>query len=73
MARLSRQAGEEGAERRRVELEKKQLQEQLLNAAADLEKTRQNLANSEAKVCLFSLIEVSVFSINKFLNISTIR
>lgn len=50
MARVSRQAGEEGAERRRVEAEKKDLQEKLDNMAADLEKSRQNLANSEAKV-----------------------
>lgn len=50
MARLSRQAGEEGSERRRVEIEKKELQEKLQSAAAELEKTKQNLANSEAKV-----------------------
>ncbi|XP_013200605.1 golgin subfamily A member 1 [Amyelois transitella] len=49
VARLSRQAGEEGAERRRVELEKKELQENLVNMSAELEKVRQNLANSEAK------------------------
>lgn len=52
MARLSRQAGEEGAERRRVELEKKMLHEKLLNVTAELEKTKQNLVNSEAKVIL---------------------
>lgn len=50
MARVSRQAGEEGTERRRVEAEKKELQEKLANMAAELEKTKQNLANSEAKV-----------------------
>ncbi|CAK1549765.1 unnamed protein product [Leptosia nina] len=50
LARLSRQAGEEGAERRRVENEKRELQQNLLELSADLEKTRQNLANSEAKV-----------------------
>ncbi|XP_045510897.1 golgin subfamily A member 1 isoform X1 [Colias croceus] len=50
VARLSRQAGEEGAERRRVENEKKELQENLLEISADLEKAKQNLANSEAKV-----------------------
>ncbi|PZC72570.1 hypothetical protein B5X24_HaOG210928 [Helicoverpa armigera] len=50
VARLSRQAGEEGSERRRVEIEKKEMQEKLLNAAAELEKAKQNLANSEAKV-----------------------
>lgn len=50
MARLSRQAGEEGAERRRVEGEKKELQEKLVNIIAELEKTRQQLANSDAKV-----------------------
>lgn len=50
VARLSRQAGEEGSERRRVEIEKKELQEKLQSAAAELEKTKQNLANSEAKV-----------------------
>nr|XP_037877746.1 golgin subfamily A member 1 isoform X1 [Bombyx mori] len=50
VARLSRQAGEEGSERRRVEIEKKELQEKLSSVAADLEKCRQNLANSEAKV-----------------------
>ncbi|XP_050550990.1 golgin subfamily A member 1 isoform X2 [Spodoptera frugiperda] len=49
VARLSRQAGEEGSERRRVEIEKKELQEKLQSAAAELEKTKQNLANSEAK------------------------
>ncbi|XP_012548445.1 golgin subfamily A member 1 [Bombyx mori] len=49
VARLSRQAGEEGSERRRVEIEKKELQEKLSSVAADLEKCRQNLANSEAK------------------------
>nr|XP_049706616.1 golgin subfamily A member 1 isoform X2 [Helicoverpa armigera]XP_049708240.1 golgin subfamily A member 1-like isoform X2 [Helicoverpa armigera] len=49
VARLSRQAGEEGSERRRVEIEKKEMQEKLLNAAAELEKAKQNLANSEAK------------------------
>lgn len=52
MARVSRQAGEEGAERRRVEAEKKELQEKIDNMAAELEKTKQNLANSEAKVSL---------------------
>ncbi|KAL4715086.1 hypothetical protein ACJJTC_012133 [Scirpophaga incertulas] len=50
VARLSRQAGEEGAERRRVESEKKELQEKLVNMAAEHEKTKQNLINSEAKV-----------------------
>uniref|UniRef100_A0A2A4K8Q9 Uncharacterized protein n=1 Tax=Heliothis virescens TaxID=7102 RepID=A0A2A4K8Q9_HELVI len=50
VARLSRQAGEEGSERRRVEIEKKEMQEKLLNAAVELEKAKQNLANSEAKV-----------------------
>lgn len=49
---MSRQAGEEGAERRRVEAEKKELQEKIDNMAAELEKTKQNLANSEAKVSL---------------------
>ncbi|XP_047987860.1 golgin subfamily A member 1 isoform X3 [Leguminivora glycinivorella] len=49
VARLSRQAGEEGAERRRVETEKQEMQEKLLNMAAELEKAKQNLANSEAK------------------------
>lgn len=52
MARLSRQAGEEGAERRRVEDEKRQLQETLAGLAAELEKTKQHLVNSEAKVCV---------------------
>ncbi|KAJ0181728.1 hypothetical protein K1T71_002450 [Dendrolimus kikuchii] len=50
VARLSRQAGEEGSERRRAEIEKKELQEKLLNMVAELEKTKQNLVNSEAKV-----------------------
>ncbi|CAB3231209.1 unnamed protein product [Arctia plantaginis] len=50
VARLSRQAGEEGSERRRVEIEKKEMQDKLNEMAADLEKTKQNLANSEAKV-----------------------
>ncbi|XP_053607933.1 golgin subfamily A member 1 isoform X1 [Plodia interpunctella] len=50
VARLSRQAGEEGAERRRVEMEKKEMQDKLVSMAAELEKARQNLANSEAKV-----------------------
>ncbi|XP_063358622.1 golgin subfamily A member 1 [Cydia amplana] len=50
VARLSRQAGEEGAERRRVETEKQEMYEKLLNMAADLEKAKQNLINSEAKV-----------------------
>lgn len=50
VARLSRQAGEEGSERRRMEIEKKELQEKLLSMATELEKTKQNLANSEAKV-----------------------
>ncbi|XP_045458726.1 golgin subfamily A member 1-like [Melitaea cinxia] len=49
VARVSRQAGEEGAERRRVEAEKKELQEKIDNMTAELEKTKQNLANSEAK------------------------
>ncbi|CAG9567338.1 unnamed protein product [Danaus chrysippus] len=49
VARVSRQAGEEGAERRRIEVEKKELREKLDNMAAELEKTKQNLANSEAK------------------------
>ncbi|KAG6446343.1 hypothetical protein O3G_MSEX004334 [Manduca sexta] len=50
VARLSRQAGEEGSERRRVELEKKELHEKLNDMAIELEKTKQNLINSEAKV-----------------------
>ncbi|KAL0849049.1 hypothetical protein ABMA28_013412 [Loxostege sticticalis] len=50
VARLSRQAGEEGAERRRVEMEKKEMQDKLVNMAAEIEKTKQNLINSEAKV-----------------------
>lgn len=50
MARLSRQAGEEGSERRRVEIEKREMQEKMQIAAAELEKTKQNLVNSEAKV-----------------------
>lgn len=50
VARLSRQAGEEGAERRRVEIEKRELHEKLLNVTAELEKVKQNLVNSEAKV-----------------------
>ncbi|CAG9099787.1 unnamed protein product [Plutella xylostella] len=50
VARLSRQAGEEGAERRRTETEKKELQEKLMDMTAELEKTKQSLANSEAKV-----------------------
>ncbi|VVD02059.1 unnamed protein product [Leptidea sinapis] len=50
VARLSRQAGEEGAERRRVENEKKELQEKLMNTCMELEKSKQNLANCEAKV-----------------------
>ncbi|XP_068621231.1 golgin subfamily A member 1-like isoform X1 [Battus philenor] len=50
VARLSRQAGEEGAERRRVEVEKKEIQDKLTATAAELEKTRQSLANSDAKV-----------------------
>ncbi|CAH2104828.1 unnamed protein product [Euphydryas editha] len=54
VARVSRQAGEEGAERRRVEAEKKELQEKIDNMAAELEKTKQNLANSEAKVSRLS-------------------
>ncbi|XP_046961556.1 golgin subfamily A member 1-like isoform X1 [Vanessa cardui] len=49
VARVSRQAGEEGAERRRVEVEKKELQEKIDNLSVELEKTKQNLANSEAK------------------------
>nr|XP_026487418.1 golgin subfamily A member 1-like isoform X1 [Vanessa tameamea] len=49
VARVSRQAGEEGAERRRVEIEKKELQEKIDNLSVELEKTKQNLANSEAK------------------------
>ncbi|XP_075992104.1 uncharacterized protein LOC142987313 isoform X2 [Anticarsia gemmatalis] len=49
VARLSRQAGEEGSERRRVEIEKKEMQDKLTDMAAELEKTKQNLANSEAK------------------------
>nr|XP_032529831.1 golgin subfamily A member 1-like isoform X2 [Danaus plexippus plexippus] len=49
VARVSRQAGEEGAERRRIEVEKKELREKLDSMAAELEKTKQNLANSEAK------------------------
>ncbi|XP_026757223.2 golgin subfamily A member 1 isoform X2 [Galleria mellonella] len=49
VARLSRQAGEEGAERRRVETEKREMQEKLMNLATELEKTKQNLVNSEAK------------------------
>ncbi|KAL0894637.1 hypothetical protein ABMA27_013191 [Loxostege sticticalis] len=50
VARLSRQAGEEGAERRRVEMEKKEMQDKLVNMVAEIEKTKQNLINSEAKV-----------------------
>ncbi|XP_050675515.1 myosin-10 isoform X3 [Leptidea sinapis] len=50
VARLSRQAGEEGAERRRVENEKRELQEKLMNTCMELEKSKQNLANCEAKV-----------------------
>ncbi|XP_045765876.1 golgin subfamily A member 1 isoform X1 [Maniola jurtina] len=50
VARVSRQAGEEGTERRRVEAEKRELQEKLASMAAELDKTKQNLANSEAKV-----------------------
>ncbi|XP_023953033.1 golgin subfamily A member 1 isoform X2 [Bicyclus anynana] len=49
VARVSRQAGEEGTERRRIEAEKKELQEKLASMAAELDKTKQNLANSEAK------------------------
>lgn len=60
MARLSRQAGEEGAERRIVEMEKKEMQDKLQSMAAELEKTKQNLINSEAKVIFqFSLIDIS--------------
>ncbi|XP_061376938.1 golgin subfamily A member 1 isoform X1 [Danaus plexippus] len=54
VARVSRQAGEEGAERRRIEVEKKELREKLDSMAAELEKTKQNLANSEAKVSRLS-------------------
>ncbi|XP_039764863.1 golgin subfamily A member 1 isoform X1 [Pararge aegeria] len=50
VARVSRQAGEEGTERRRIESEKKELQEKLASMATELDKTKQNLANSEAKV-----------------------
>ncbi|XP_063617772.1 golgin subfamily A member 1-like isoform X2 [Cydia splendana] len=49
VARLSRQAGEEGAERRRVENENQEMHDKLLNMAAELEKAKQNLINSEAK------------------------
>ncbi|XP_039764866.1 golgin subfamily A member 1 isoform X2 [Pararge aegeria] len=49
VARVSRQAGEEGTERRRIESEKKELQEKLASMATELDKTKQNLANSEAK------------------------
>ncbi|XP_063529736.1 golgin subfamily A member 1-like isoform X2 [Cydia strobilella] len=49
VARLSRQAGEEGVERRRVETEKQEMHEKLLKTAAELEKAKQNLINSEAK------------------------
>lgn len=60
MARLSRQAGEEGAERRIVEMEKKEMQDKLQSMAAELEKTKQNLINSEAKVIFqFSLKDIS--------------
>ena len=59
MARLSRQAGEEGSERRRVEIEKREMQEKLQNSAAELEKTKQNLVNSEAKVYSSCIIFVS--------------
>lgn len=64
MARLSRQAGEEGVERRRVETEKREMQEKLANMAAELEKTKQNLVNSEAKVIInfrILLLNVTVF------------
>lgn len=64
MARLSRQAGEEGVERRRVETEKREMQEKLANMAAELEKTKQNLVNSEAKVIInfrLLLLNVTVF------------
>ncbi|KAM3962819.1 golgin 97 [Aphomia sociella] len=50
VARLSRQAGEEGSERRRVEMEKREMQEKLNNMAIELEKTKQNFVNSDAKV-----------------------
>ncbi|XP_073967038.1 uncharacterized protein [Choristoneura fumiferana] len=60
VARLSRQAGEEGAERRIVEMEKKEMQDKLQSMAAELEKTKQNLINSEAKVRFkFYLIDIS--------------
>ncbi|XP_072936485.1 uncharacterized protein [Epargyreus clarus] len=50
VARLSRQAGEEGAERRRVEDEARRLRDRLLALSAELDKAKQSLANSDAKV-----------------------
>lgn len=66
MARLSRQAGEEGAERRRVEMEKKEIQEKLANIEAELEKTKQSLANSDAKVVLFTQIHTTFHSLKNY-------
>ncbi|XP_072936486.1 uncharacterized protein [Epargyreus clarus] len=55
VARLSRQAGEEGAERRRVEDEARRLRDRLLALSAELDKAKQSLANSDAKEVTMNL------------------
>ncbi|XP_041977102.1 golgin subfamily A member 1 isoform X2 [Aricia agestis] len=49
VARVSRQAGEEGAERRRMEAERRELLDKIASLTTELDKAKQNLANSEAK------------------------
>ncbi|GBP23072.1 Golgin subfamily A member 1 [Eumeta japonica] len=50
VARLSRQAGEEGAERRRIENELRELNERLQTVILERDKAKTALVNSEAKV-----------------------
>ncbi|XP_041977091.1 golgin subfamily A member 1 isoform X1 [Aricia agestis] len=54
VARVSRQAGEEGAERRRMEAERRELLDKIASLTTELDKAKQNLANSEAKVARLS-------------------
>jgi golgin subfamily A member 1 len=51
VGRLSRQAGEEGADRRRIEKERDALLEKLKEREIQLEQAQATLEDKEAKVC----------------------
>lgn len=52
VGRLSRQAGEEGAERRRVEKERDALLQRVREKETQLEQAQATLEDKEAKVCV---------------------